>query len=485
MISIENKKRIAALIMAGVMLLTGAAGALTSENAYIAAAKTVTSVAKTDAADSTKTNTPGYQSQGNPPNGTVPGAPPNGGGNTAASTVKGTAAFTLDGSMAAKSNSTLKAVKANQSAVKVSNKGIFSLSKVTLNKASGNTSSEDNSNFYGLNAALLAEGGSSITIKDSTVTSSASGANAVFSTGTGSKITLNNVNIKTTKDSSRGIDATMKGTIIANNVNISTAGIHSASIATDRGEGTIKVTGGSMSTSGQDSPGIYSTGDISVTGAKLTATGSEAAVIEGKNSITLSNTELTGYKKNGVMMYQSFSGDAAVGTSKYTMVGGKLTSDTGAIFYITNTNAEISLKDAQIKGKSGILIKAGADRWGTTGSNGGNLKFAADNETISGSVVCDKISTVSISLKNGTILTADINKDNTAKLLKVSIDKLSKWNVSGTSYVSSLLDEDTSFSNIKDNGNTIYYDVSNSDNSYLEGKTYTLTDGGKLTPVTK
>jgi len=39
-------------------------------------------------------------------------------------------------------------------------------------------------------------------------------------------------------------------------------------------------------------------------------------------------------------------------------------------------------------------------------------------------------------------------------------------------------------SNIKDNGNTIYYDSNSSTNSWLEGKTYTLTDGGQLTPVT-
>jgi len=36
-----------------------------------------------------------------------------------------------------------------------------------------------------------------------------------------------------------------------------------------------------------------------------------------------------------------------------------------------------------------------------------------------------------------------------------------------------------------DNGYTIYYDASSSANSWLDGKTYTLTDGGKLTPPTK
>jgi hypothetical protein len=46
-----------------------------------------------------------------------------------------------------------------------------------------------------------------------------------------------------------------------------------------------------------------------------------------------------------------------------------------------------------------------------------------------------------------------------------------------------LTDGDTTLANIHDNGNTIYYDSSASANSWLGGKTYTLSDGGKLTPI--
>ena len=51
------------------------------------------------------------------------------------------------------------------------------------------------------------------------------------------------------------------------------------------------------------------------------------------------------------------------------------------------------------------------------------------------------------------------------------------------SYLTTLTDEDTDLSNIKDNGNTIYYDSSNSTNSWLNGKTITLSDGGTLKPI--
>ena len=42
------------------------------------------------------------------------------------------------------------------------------------------------------------------------------------------------------------------------------------------------------------------------------ANNSEIGVVEGKNSITLTNSNVTGYKDNGFILYQSFSGDSYV-----------------------------------------------------------------------------------------------------------------------------------------------------------------------------
>lgn len=47
--------------------------------------------------------------------------------------------------------------------------------------------------------------------------------------------------INTTKNSSRGLDATYNGTIIAKDVNITTNGTHCAALANDRGEGTVHL----------------------------------------------------------------------------------------------------------------------------------------------------------------------------------------------------------------------------------------------------
>lgn len=238
-----------------------------------------------------------------------------------------------------------------------------------------------------------------------------------------------------------------------------------------------------MNTTGTDSPGIYSTGNITVTNALLTATGSEAAVIEGKNSITLNNTNLSGAKKSGVMLYQSFSGDAEVGTSTFNMTGGSLAAYAGPLFYATNTDAVINLKNAGLTAASGILLTAAADQWGTAGANGASVTLNANAQPLTGDVTADSISSVAVVLSNGSFLSGAIDNANTAKSASLTLDANSTWNVTGDSYLSALISSVADFSNIKDNGYDIYYDASASANSWLGGQTYYLTNGGLLTPA--
>jgi hypothetical protein len=125
---------------------------------------------------------------------------------------------------------------------------------------SGDTSSADNSSFHGLNAAVLAAGGSTINLSDSTITTSGSGANGAFATEAGSTVNLTKVTIQAAGDGGHAVMATNGGAMMLVGVDMTTAGPHSGAIATDRGGGTITVSGGAVTTSGQDSPGVYSTG---------------------------------------------------------------------------------------------------------------------------------------------------------------------------------------------------------------------------------
>jgi len=388
--------------------------------------------------------------------------------------------ITVDGDTAVKSNLAITASGSDESGVEVSSGGSLSLDTSIINKT-GDTSNTEDSDFKGLNAGILAESASEISLTDVTVNTSAKGANAVFSTGDNSIITLNNVDIYTTGNSSRGLDATYNGTIIADNITITTEGDHCGALATDRGEGTITVSNATINTAGDGSPGVYSTGNITVSDSTAIATGSEAAAIEGKNSITLNNCSISGAKKWGVLIYQSFSGDAGIGTGSFIMNGGSLTAVTGPLFYSTNTDAVINLDNVELNG-TGELLTAEANRWGNSGSNGADVIMFADNQTLEGTIYADSISSIVLNLENST-LTGAINTGNEAASIVLSLSSDSAWNVTGDSYITILTDDDTSLSNIISNGYNIYYDSTESENSWLNGQTYNLSGGGQLIPM--
>ena len=56
---------------------------------------------------------------------------------------------------------------------------------ITVDKSAGATSNAENGDFYGVNAAILATNGATVTIKKSTVTSATRNGNGVFSYGKG------------------------------------------------------------------------------------------------------------------------------------------------------------------------------------------------------------------------------------------------------------------------------------------------------------
>lgn len=398
-----------------------------------------------------------------------------------------------------KSGESLESNEADVSAAVVKDGGDLTLTEVEVIKT-GDTSNTESSEFYGLNAALLAKAGSRLDIRDSTVSTQAEGANAIFATGEDAEIYVSDVTIRTTENSSRGLDSTYGGSITAENVDIMTQGAHSAALATDRGEGTVTVTNSTLSTAGEGSPCVYSTGNITVSDSTGVATGAGLAVVEGKNSITLENCTFHGAGKGranggiddaGVMIYQSMSGDAGEGTGTFTATDSSLSIDadsekydTAPFFFVTNTDAEIYLTNTQLAFGSGVLLSASGNdgEWGTAGQNGGRVTLEATNQTLEGDIVADSLSTLSLRLMNSAWSGA-LNEENTAKTVELSLDADSTWTLTGDSYVHALSNEDTSCSNIFSSGYTLYYDAQNSANDWLEGRTLQLEGGGQLTPM--
>ena len=342
------------------------------------------------------------------------------------------------------------------------------LKDITIEKTAGSSSNTEDGDFYGQNAGLLVLNGATATITGATVNTSVTNGNGVFSYGEGTVVNISDSTIRTTENNSGGIQTTGGGTMNAANLDVETQGNSAAAIRSDRGGGTVKVDGGSYVTNGTGSPAIYCTADISVSDATLTANASEGVVVEGKNSVALTDCDVTGNMSNTyngdsdenihcIMIYQSMSGDADVGEATFSAEGGSITAKTGDMFYITNTDCEITLKDVAFTLANDVFLRVEGNSssrgWGTEGANGGDVTLTADSQEFTGNILVDEISSLVLTMKNGTSYEGAINPDGDGGTVDVTLDDNSTWTLTGDSYITSF-DGDTS--NITANGYHLY-----------------------------
>jgi hypothetical protein len=409
------------------------------------------------------------------------------------SDINKTGVYEQDGGKASESGKTYAAMETDESAVYVYGAGSYTLSDATLTKT-GDTSSDSDSNFYGNNAIVLAENESTITLSDCSLTSDSEGSNGAFAYGEGSSIIIDNCTISTTSDSSRGVDATYGGSVTVSNSEIHTLGAHSAALATDRYEDndppTITADNVTATTAGDGSPGIYSTGTFYVSNSNLVATGSEAAAIEGFNSISLMDSDITGSAKWGVFIYQSMSGDSSVGVGTFDMTGGSLTNNSsGPVFMVLNTEAIINLQNVEINTSGDVLIRAtdasdGDDNVNSDwGSSGGDINFTTTDQVLNGTVSCNELSSIDITLSGTSTISGAVEIEDGGKV-SITLEDSAVWTAAGDSYVTSLdgitFSGDTPTNVDAVSGVVIYYDsATDADGNALIG-TYTLPSGGTL-----
>lgn len=321
-----------------------------------------------------------------------------------------------------------------------------SRSNIRINKTGD--SSGENADFYGLNAAAIAQNAGTLTLTDSLIVTNGAYANAVFSYGEGSTVNITDSVIITSSNNSGGIMATGGGTLNASNLTITTSAGSSAAIRSDRGGGTITVDGGYYSTSGTGSPAIYSTADITVSNAHLESSTAQGVVIEGSNSVTLNNSTLIANHNKfngqdssyqGVMIYQSGSGDANEGKGTFSITGGSITNSNGAVFFITNTAADITLNNSDITNNDdkGVLMRAASAAWGSDGSNGGKVNFYAVNQTLNGDFTVDDDSVLNLYVSADSVFTGAVNTADSEGQIYVELAS-STWILTADSYVDAL-----------------------------------------------
>ena len=389
------------------------------------------------------------------------------------------------------SDETIESTGTDENAVHVTNGAKAELEDVTITRNSSESTGGDNSSFYGVGAAVLATDGT-VTVEESTITTDSAGGAGVFAYGDGVAY-VEDSTIETKQDTSGGIHVAGGGTLYAWDSTVTTNGNSAAAVRSDRGGGTMVVDGGSYTSNGSGSPAVYCTADISINDATLTATGSEAVCIEGLNTLRLYDCDLSGNMKDdeqndntwSVIVYQSMSGDSEVGNGTFQMVGGKLTSGNGGIFYTTNTESTITLENVEIEGAddSEFFLQctgnSNARGWGNAGANGADCIFTGITQEMNGNIIWDSISDLDLYLTEGSTLTGAITQDETWAgnggdgYCNVTVSSDSKWIVTGDSTVSTLSVEGVDITD--DTG--LLVTIQGSDGTvYVEGDSaYTIT----------
>ena len=324
---------------------------------------------------------------------------------------------------------------------------------------SGTGSGGDAASFYGVGATLLVSDGE-MYVENVDIDSTTSGGTGVFAYDDGVAY-VSGLTFHSTEGSSGGLHVAGGGTLYAWDCDIETeASMSSAAIRSDRGGGLMVIDGGSYVTNG-GTGAVYVTADISVHDAYLYAGGSEGVAIEGKNTIRLFDCDLTctmipnSLNDNAVwniIVYQSMSGDADVGTSEYDMIGGTLTCNAGPVIYNTNTSSYITLSGVDIvRGDDTTYMlqvtgNSSSRTWGSAGRNGANCVFTAVDQVLPGDVVYDTISNLDLYLLDGSSLEGAIvcddsfNGGNTGDgVANVYIDDGSVWTVTGDSVITGTL----------------------------------------------
>jgi hypothetical protein len=160
---------------------------------------------------------------------------------------------------------------------------------------------------------------------------------------------------------------------------------------------------------------------------------------------------------------------------------------------VCNTEATIELDGVEIETLGSVLIRATDSSSGDAninsdwGSAGGNVAFEATDQELEGTVSCNELSSIDITLSGTSTFQGDVEIETDggdSGEVTITLEDDAEWTASGDSYVTSLngiaFSGSTPTNVDADAGVVIYYDgATNSSGTSLNG-TYTLSSGGTL-----
>ena len=112
----------------------------------------------------------------------------------------------------------------------------------------------------------------------------------------------------------------------------------------------------------------------------------------------------------------------------------------------------------------------------------GENSLTLDATAMTSSPILDEGSLLQLKLVNGASFTGELGSELPAKV-SVSLDATSTLSLTADSYITALVNADTTHQNIQSNGFSLYYDSNAPENAYLNSQSYQLPGGGFLSPI--
>lgn len=309
------------------------------------------------------------------------------------------AVMVVDGETLTLENTTLSSEEADQCVLVVKNGGSVVLRNCTIYKT-GDTTQAEESLQTGVNTALVVQNGGNLVLESCTIETDAKGAGALAAVGENACVVASDTTIVTKQEQSIGIAAVDNGCVLAQNIKVESQGAYSPLMVAGTWNGTIQARGVTGKSAGQYAPCLYSAGGITLWDSQLQADASACAVLEGKNSLSVTESVLESLSaEQCVLVFESEQTKQAQpaqqeGMAEMSVSGGRLSAKQGAAVCVTNTQAQLTITDsAQVVSDEGVSIRAMADRWGSSGSNGGVL-ILRTNEDLQGTMVSDGLSSI-------------------------------------------------------------------------------------------
>ncbi|KAK1487229.1 hypothetical protein CCUS01_03573 [Colletotrichum cuscutae] len=347
----------------------------------------------------------------------------------------------------------------------------------------------------GYNSAILVmtdfEKGERSTLRFSGRIETHNGAINLYATGVGTTVTLEAPQLYSSGPGAIGLFAIRGANLDVTNLRHCSGGYRSPTLAGLN----INSRGGVAHTTNPGSPLIYSLGRTMSSNLTGWADASPAIIMEGPQYVHLNGSTITSGTISGFLFFDwSITAQHDAGTLEATSLN--LTVREGPAFYLATFSAEIILMNARIYNPSGILLLADTNTasrdlervepqlWSGSPISSNSSLTLMGSEGISGDIVTRGGCTVTVNLLANSTWQGSANASliNNRGGLTVQIDDTSTWIVAKNSFVRGLSVVGGDLGRLKDQGYTVAYDQKAAESSWLQGRAYTLQNGGKLQP---